>query len=76
MRLVEVAATVVGVAVPDAELLSPDLPDEVVRARLPAKLLVDSSLVASARNHHTTIAAATAKPTPVMRCIIEVSIVN
>jgi hypothetical protein len=46
VRLVEVAATVVGVAVPDAELLSPELPDEVVRARLPASPAASRSWIA------------------------------
>jgi hypothetical protein len=36
VRLVEVAATVIGVAVPESDLLPEDLSDEVVRARLPA----------------------------------------
>lgn len=34
-RLVEVAATIVGVAVPDAADWVPDLPEEVVRSRIP-----------------------------------------
>jgi hypothetical protein len=36
VRLVEVAATVVGVALPDAAANAPDLPEEVLRGRLPS----------------------------------------
>jgi hypothetical protein len=46
VRLVEVAATVVGVAVPETELLPLDLPDEMVRARLPASPAASHSWMA------------------------------
>jgi hypothetical protein len=36
VRLVEVAATVVGVALPDAAAIAPDLPEHVLRGRLPS----------------------------------------
>jgi hypothetical protein len=46
VRLVEVAATVIGVAVPETELLAADLPDEVLRSRLPASHAASRSWIA------------------------------